>query len=72
MMKKKIQFYDRWWRQNCKYTKVLSLWSTTSIPTIASGATPIGSADRATDEKLLWEDKQLKVNEENDWVHYRW
>jgi hypothetical protein len=30
-------------------------------PTIASGATPIGSADRAPDEDLLWEDHQWRA-----------
>jgi hypothetical protein len=29
-------------------------------PTIASGATPIGSAGRATDEELLWEERGRK------------
>jgi hypothetical protein len=34
-----------------KSKKLLSLWSPPRNPTIASGATPIGSAGRAPDEK---------------------
>jgi hypothetical protein len=36
-------------------------------PTIASGATPIGSAGCAPDEELLQEKRGRKVR-----VHYRW
>jgi hypothetical protein len=36
-------------------------------PTIASGATPIGSAGRALDEELLQEEQERKFR-----VHYRW
>jgi hypothetical protein len=36
-------------------------------PTIASGATPIGSAGRAPDKELFWEERGIKF-----WVHYRW
>jgi hypothetical protein len=36
-------------------------------PTIASGATPIGSAGRAPDEELLWEERGRKFR-----VHYQW
>jgi hypothetical protein len=36
-------------------------------PTIASGATPIGSAGRAPDEELLREERGRKFR-----VHYRW
>jgi hypothetical protein len=36
-------------------------------PTIASGATPIGSAGRAPDKELLWEERGRKFQ-----VHYRW
>jgi hypothetical protein len=35
-------------------------------PTIASGATPIGSAGRAPDEDLLWENHQWKKNKEEN------
>jgi hypothetical protein len=35
--------------------------------TIASGATPIGSAGRAPDEELLQEERGRKIL-----VHYRW
>jgi hypothetical protein len=30
-------------------------------PTIASGATPIRSADRAPDEEILWEDNEWRT-----------
>jgi hypothetical protein len=36
-------------------------------PTIASGATPIGSAGRAPDEELLQEERRRKFR-----VHCRW
>jgi hypothetical protein len=38
-------------RRNTSQRKFLSLWSPPKKPTIASGATPIGSAGRAPDER---------------------
>jgi hypothetical protein len=61
MKKRKIWASNRWSRRklepmiNYKYL------------TIASGATPIGSAGRAPDEELLQEERERKF-----WVHCRW
>jgi hypothetical protein len=36
-------------------------------PTIASGATPIGSAGRAPDEELLWEER-WRITSRRQWM----
>jgi hypothetical protein len=45
----------RWWRR--KLEPMIDY----KYPTIASGATPIGSAGHAPDEDLLWEDHQWRA-----------